>query len=333
MKRQRPNFLRWIVTAVLLLITVILAIQFVEFGEVITAVRGASPGWMLLASLLLLIGMLLFALRWRYLLSGKPGVLECFHAANIGHILNIVVPLRAGEVARILVLGSGERVAVAEVTASFLVERIYEQALRVALLLLAVSAGSLIEISGLTLLIAFSLILLAFAMLSWAANRREQLIERLPPLLSRLPGLTASRARRLLSRSLDGLSAIASPGRSVFVLLFSLVIAAVFWGVHYLILLALPLQLTVAEQLAISLGALALAPPSAPTQPGIYQVAIVAPLALAGFDSTSLTSFALLAQTLQVVWMGIFGIWGLNQTGFSARSLLSRDSLQSELPG
>jgi len=61
--------------------------------------------------------------------------------------------------------------------------------------------------------------------------------------------------------------------------------------------------LTASSWAALSFGVLFIAPPSAPTQPGIYHAALVAPLALLGFDRAGLTAWAVLLHLQQMLWM------------------------------
>jgi len=70
---------------------------------------------------------------------------------------------------------------------------------------------------------------------------------------------------------------------------------------------------------------LALSPPSAPTQPGIFHASVVVPLAAVGFDEVALTAYAVLLHILEMVWMIGLAIVGLAQTGLSVGSMLQPD--------
>lgn len=267
-------------------------------------------------------GMVVYALRWRLLLADKPGRLVAYHASNIGHMFNILLPLRAGEPARIVYLGSQAHLSVAEATSSVFVERQLEQIMRIAALGGAILFGAGVHISSGSILGAFVFLTIAFGFLFWMVNHRQRVLETWPPNLGRLPRLSEARARKVLAELLDGLSSIASPRRLVLALFGSLVCWSLFWGYQYLSLVALGINLPLIQKLAISLGALALSPPSAPTQPGIFHASVVVPLVAIGFDKTMLTSYAVILHALQLVWMIGMGLWGLSQSDLPGRELL-----------
>jgi len=320
----------WITIGVIALIVVFFAL-FIDLGEVIVQIRHASWRDLAGASGFLLAGMMVYAFRWRLLLADKPGKLVTYHAANIGHMFNILLPLRAGEPARIVYLGTQAHISVAEVASSVFIERQLEQIMRIAALGGAILFGAGVHISFETILGAFVFLILAFGLLFWMVHHRQRVLSAWPPILGRLPRLSEARARQILSEILsellDGLSSISSPERLVIAFLSSLLCWSLFWGYQYLTLAALGINLSLLQKLAVSVGALALSPPSAPTQPGIFHASIVIPLAAIGFDRTMLTSYAVILHALQMVWMIGMGLWGLSRSGFRGRELLNSGQL------
>ena len=85
----------------------------------------------------------------------------------------------------------------------------------------------------------------------------------------------------------------------------------------FLTLLSLEASFPPDQKLSISLGALALSPPSAPTQPGIFHASIVVPLGAIGLNAEILTAYAVLLHVLEMFWMIGFAVWGLIATGSS----------------
>jgi hypothetical protein len=71
------------------------------------------------------------------------------------------------------------------------------------------------------------------------------------------------------------------------------------------------------------LGALALSPPSAPTQPGIFHASIVVPLAAVGYDAGALTAYAVILHLLEMFWMIGLAAFGLLRIGLSPQELIS----------
>jgi hypothetical protein len=140
--------------------------------------------------------------------------------------------------------------------------------------------------------------------------------------LGHLPRVTEKQARGMLAGFLEGLSGVTSARRLSLAFLWSMLTWLCFLGFHYLALSALPGTFVRAQILPVSLGSLALAPPSAPTQPGIYHASIVAPLGLLGYSAAPLTAYAVLLHALQMTGMIALGAWGVGRLGVSYRSAL-----------
>lgn len=297
---------------------------FVEWAVVWRLLQTAVLHYLLLASGLLVGGLWAYAVRWRVLLANQPGRLHTFHAANIGHAGNIIIPARAGEALRIVVMGRSEAVSLTTATSSFVVERLFEQVMRLAALGGAVVYGVGLAVTPGTVLGGFGFVALALAGLAWLLRRREAVLARGPVWLARLPRVTEAGARESLTDLLDNLTAVSEWRQLALVTFWSLAAWALFWGFFYASLLALGDVFPTSARLAVSLGALALSPPSAPTQPGIFHASVVAPLTAVGFAAEALTAYAVLLHLLEMLWMIGLALWGLAQTGLTPRTLLSR---------
>ena len=305
---------------------VALFVWFVDVAAVGEALKTADFPLLLRAALCLILGLLFYAVRWRLLLGGKPSLRRTFHASNIGHAGNIIVPARAGEAMRIVVMGQSGSVSYTEATSSFVVERLFEQLMRLLALVAAVAVGAGIELSPSSLLSGGAVLVLAFAAIQWLIRHRERVLAGGPGWLAKLPRITEEGARRSLTDLLDNLTAVSNPKQLALVMGTSLLAWGFFWGFFYATLLALPGGILPSEQLAVSLGALALSPPSAPTQPGIFHLSVAGPLAAVGFDEVALTAYAVLLHILEMVWMIGFASWGLAQTGLSVRAMLGQEN-------
>ena len=303
---------------VLLVIGAIVAlfVWFVDLAAVGRTLKTADFPLLLLASLFLILGLLFYAMRWRLLLGNKPSLQQTFHASNIGHAGNIIVPARAGEAMRIVVMGRGGVVSYTEATSSFVVERLFEQLMRLLALVAAVAVGAGIELSPGSILGGVGVLVLTFAGIQWLIRHREGTLARGPSWLAKLPRVTEDGARHSLTDLLDNLTAVSEPKQLAQVLFTSILAWGFFWGFFHTALLALADGIKPADQMAVSLGALALSPPSAPTQPGIFHASVVVPLAAVGFDEIALTAYAVLLHILEMVWMIGLAFWGLAQAGY-----------------
>lgn len=196
--------------------------------------------------------------------------------------------------------------------------------MRLLALVAAVAVGAGIELSPGSILGGVAVLVAAFGGIQWLVRRRERVLARWPAPFATLPRITEDGARRTLTDLLDNLTAVSEPKQLAKVMGSSLLAWGCFWGFFYATLLALGQGFPPGERLAISLGALALSPPSAPTQPGIFHASVVVPLAAVGFGEVTLTAYAVLLHILEMIWMIGLALWGLAQTGLSVGSVLQQ---------
>lgn len=299
----------------LVVLTLIFFALFVDFRAAAAQVRAARPGYLAFASGALLAGLVIYALRWRWLLDNGPSWWRSFDAANLGHAVNLLLPLRMGDAARIVVLARDGQPPLAVATASVVVERLLEQIMRLGALGGAIALGLGVAASPVTVIGAIVLIGLVLAALVWLRRRPAQVLCAVSRLGRRVPRLHEAAVGQMLTEFQQGLELAGTPGRLAVALAFSAAAWICFWAFGALALCALPTAPEGGRLLALSLGALALAPASAPAQPGIYHAAIVVPLAVAGFGETTLTAYAIVLHALLMAWMLALGLVGLIRSG------------------
>lgn len=326
MEKRRFKQNKWAIAGLLVVIVLIgiAFVLFVDWRAVAQVLQTADLHYLLLASLALVAGLFVYALRWRLLLANKPTWSFTFHVANVGHAGNILIPARAGEPARIIMMQRGSPVSITEATSSFVVERLFEQIMRLVTLSGAILYGVGLRASPATVAGGIGFLVMAFGVIAWLIYRREMVLAKGPRLLAWLPRVTEEGARGWLHDLLANLANVSAPRRFLLVLLWSFLLWFCLWAFFHLTLLALGNDFLPEERTAVSLGALALVPPSAPTQPGLFHASMVAPLAAAGFGAERLTAYAILLHIIQMIWMIAFALWGIGRTGFSPRTLLGK---------
>ncbi len=301
----------WLGAGGLLLITGALLAIFVDLGAVAAQLQAAKGRYLLAASAALLAGLALYALSWRWLMGNQPPVGSVWHAANVGHAVNLLQPLRLGEAARVALLARAGAVTGGGAASSVVVERLLIQVMRTAALGGAIVFGVGLPVSPVTVGGAAAFLAAAFGSILLLRRSRAAILRRGPTVAARLPRLTEARARAILTNLFDGLEVAATPGRLAAAMTLTVGSWACFWAFHALVLMALPEAFSVEQLLALSLGALALAPPSSPAQPGVYHASVVAPLVVVGFSETTLTAYAVLLHALMMAWMLGLGALGL----------------------
>ncbi len=146
-KKNKRNIWRTLIVAAVIIAIIILFALLVDLQVVAQHLLTADLRYLIAASIALILGLVAFAIRWRALLDNKPPLLVTFHAGNMGHAGNILLPFRAGEAIRIFVIGSSKTVSLTEATTSVVVERLFEQLMRLITLAVAILVGVGIEIS------------------------------------------------------------------------------------------------------------------------------------------------------------------------------------------
>jgi glycosyltransferase 2 family protein len=320
--RQQFEWKTVAATAVIAIIFFIFAL-FIDWREVWAQLRQADYGYLLLASLLLLIGLVAYAVRWRLLMRNLPSLRRTFHASNIAHAGNTFLPARAGEAARIIAISNSDNVSKTEATTSFVVERLVEQFMRLLALGLAISLGLGVEPSATSIGGGIVILVAAVLLTLWLVNNRQRVLKRGPRLLGRLPGLTLVRAERGLTDLIVNLDRIATPGQFLQVMVWSFIPWAFFAGFHYFTLLALGDIFGEANLWLIALGTLAFCPPSAPTNPGVYHAFLIGPLLALGYGSEPSTAYAVMLHIVQSFWTLLLALWGMTRMGLSLRELFS----------
>lgn len=284
---------------------------FVDLDEVGNQITQVDYRFLVAAWVAFAAGLSFYALRWRVLLANKPGFLRTFDACNVGHMLNILLPLRAGEPVRIVMIARSPNVTIPESVSSIVIEKQIENLMRIGAFVGALFLGLGLEFSPLTGLASLLLMILVVAGLILMLRYREQILESWPKSLARIPRMSEEKIRQILKDFFDGLSALQNIRLLGFAFLWSLMIWGSFFVFQFLTLIALDTELSLFEQISISLAVLALAPPSAPTQPGIYHASVVAPLGAIGLETTGLTAYAVVLHIQEMVLMTAFGIVGV----------------------
>ena len=305
----------------------ILLLFFVDLDQIVQQLHEADWRYLALACLLLTVGYLLYALRWHLLLKHRPAYGETFHASTLGNLLNMLLPMRPGEAARIYAINRTGTAGIGEVTSSIIIERLLENIVRIAALCGALLFGFGLKFSGATLLGLVLFMLASLLVLVWMTRRQESILARWPVLLGRLPYLSEDSLRHTLAELFTAMQHMASPRSLGIGLLTSFLTWSFFFGYHYLVLLALNLHLAPEQMMLLTFGSLAIVPPSAPTLPGIFHAQVVLPFAALGIAGSDLTAYAIVLYALETVWIVAFGAWALIRSGSPLGDLFKRSKL------
>jgi uncharacterized membrane protein YbhN (UPF0104 family) len=98
----------------------------VEWNQFVHAFKSVNYGWIVLPLLLLWLGVVFRAWRWKILI--KPlgydvSLLSCYHALSIAYLANLAFP-RIGEMTRCVIVNRGDKVPFQPLVATVITERI-----------------------------------------------------------------------------------------------------------------------------------------------------------------------------------------------------------------
>ena len=297
------------------------ALRDVQFADVGRVLASANVPLLLLATVVATSTFPTRAMRWRPILASVVPRLPfapLWRAVAIGFMINNVVPVRAGELARAYVL-THERpdVPFAASFASLAVDRLFDAFVVIALMLLATLdpvfpsgtpvAGYTVMrwagVSGAIVLVAIA----AFGALTWFPERVERLFE---AIAGRVAPRIELRGVAFIRSFTSGLGVLRHPGRAAAVLLWTILHwtlnAKAFWIGFRALGVQAPLSAGFFLQGLIAIG---IAVPAAPGFFGIFEALGKAGLGLYGVDATSAVSWAIgyhLATFVPITAIGAF---------------------------
>jgi len=282
--------------------------------------REVRYGYLLPCVALLMAGLAVRALRWRGLLADGLSLGRAFSIMNIAYLVNGVLPLRLGEVARVaLVVRAASRVAVPQTIATIVVERLLDLLAVVILLSLALVGGRVPQELRLVGASSAALALLGFGLLIVLAMHPAWAQSILAWWVARLPVLRRWPLARWLGQFLDGLQPLAQPSALFMALLWTALAWALSVWAGYVLMYALYEQADLATTaLYIAAAAFAIALPAVPGNVGTYEASILLALTAMGyaFDGRAL-AFAVLVHAVNVFVHVSTGVVGFIAEGLS----------------
>ncbi|MFN3466839.1 MAG: lysylphosphatidylglycerol synthase transmembrane domain-containing protein [Candidatus Brocadiales bacterium] len=312
-----------------------LFLRNIDWARVGMALREAKYFYVLPGVLVFFLVYVLRVLRWRSLVSEVKRVsfVNIFSATAIGFMANHLLPARAGEIVRTVVLGKKEDMGMATVFATIVMERLLDT---MSLIILAIGVFALIpslhdstnpnptpqEIqdshfllqleSGVGILgVVCALSLFFFIFLDLYTERVMGTINRL---LSFLPRNLKERLMKILESFVLGLKVLKSVRQVVWLSVLSigmwfLAVA----GVYVIGYLSFGIKIPFAGMcLVVVCTSLAVALPQAPGYIGVYHLAVLKSLELFHVETSVAQSFAIVmwvANLFVTLALGSFFLW------------------------
>lgn len=323
-------------------IVIVLIAGQIDFPLLWESLRTANYVWLIPASTVTTLGLFTRAIRWRVLLGGRLEIWRAFHVLNVAYLLNGLLPMRLGEVARAWLASRGEDgVPIFRSAGTVVVERLLDLLAVAVFIAVGLTVGPMPEALRTTGLLTGFAGLGGFLFLILLANRRSWATAIFNAVMGILPvtrtGTLRDRLAAALEHLLDGLQPIARPAS----LLAALFWTAVSWFLSFvtgllLMLVFYPAADAVATLLFIASASFAVALPAVPGNIGPYEGSILVAMGALGYTDAAqgmatATAFALVVHASNLGVNAVLGIIGMLAEGVTFGQITQRaEAAQSD---
>ncbi len=321
--RRWPHWRIWAGIAVsgVLLWLALRGVDWSHLGKVFMTVSWPSCG---IAALFLLANLIVRAVRWRVLLTPvcRLPLFDVFAYSEIGYMANNLLPLRAGEFIRAILIGHRHSVSKSAVLATIAVERVLDILSLLAFVLLVALFMPMPQVVRRSILVAEIVAILAVATL-WVVSRLEKRTERLLDRISVfIPRLLRARVVNIVVAFARGLQSLRSGQRMLSLIAISLLAwVLVLFEILFILDafdLALPWYAGTFTIVVLNLG---IAIPSSPGFVGVAHYLIVLALSFFAVSQTEALGVALVTHGLGFVLNVVLGLAFLWRENIAFRQL------------
>jgi hypothetical protein len=314
---------RWLPGVVISSIAVYLMFRLANWQDVGSAMASINPLVLAASAGFTLLFLATRAMAWRTILERKATFSQVFWGLNVGYLLNNLLPLRAGEIGRAILVGQTTGLGMMHVLSTIVIERAFDLAFAAGLMLstlpLALGMESARPVSIITLILVITGLTLMYLM----ARFNEKVHGWMNIIGERIPAV-----KRLVVPQLDallrGLSVLVKPDQ----FLLCVIWIALSWtmGVlnYYVVILSFspgaPLWWGAFVDAVLAMG---IAIPSAPAAIGIFEGALAGALSILGVDTSIGIAYGIVMHFMQFIITGTLGFIGLARAGKSLSSFFS----------
>lgn len=277
---------------------------------------------------LIALQMYLRGVRWRYLLPSDRSVSTrtLVDSIMVGNLASSLLPLRAGEFVRPLLLSLQSSYSFPTGFVSVVIERFFDLSAVlisfgiVSLLVKDIPAWVVQGASALSVLAAGLLIFIALGALLPALIKRVTFFG-----LSIFPVKIRVPLENFSLNLLEGATVLRAPSRLFGVLFYSLIVWLVTFASYYSFFWLFDMPPSFMQAVVITVFiALAVAAPSAPGFIGVYQIGCIAAFTLFAVPIELATAYALISHLIQYVTTIVYGGYALSRTEWSLADLTKR---------
>jgi len=327
----KENWKRVLPGLVISLVALVIVFSLLDLRKFWKALLQADVRFLLAGGFLSFVWLIIRGVVWRTLLQNKTSFHHSFFTVNEGYLLNNILPLRLGEIARAFLMSRKANLNFWQIIPSILIERALDLAIAAGLFLCTLPFVIGVSWAKQAAIATGIVVLAGLGMIFILARNRQRVLDWIDRLSERSNNVKKLAGRRVIA-FFDGL-AILTDGR--------LFLKALGWmglnwltGIlqYYLFLRAFfPQPGLLWALFALGIGALGIAAPSSPGAIGVYEAVLVGALVVFGLDASQSTAFALSMHVISYLVTGLLGGYGLYKDGESLSGLYLRlGKLKSE---
>ena len=281
-------------------------IALFDLGQVSRSLMRADPGWMGLASAAFLISFLARSLRWKLLITPMK-TLPFGQVRDVlwtGFMVNSLLPARAGEIARPLILwkvaGTSRRGGLASVG----VERIFDGLVLVSLISLLAYLFEVPRWARNMGHITTAVLVAALIVVVWLAFHHRSFFATGERALFFLPARWRRKILGFFERFVEGTQSLRDPRLVLGVLAVTLTVWSLELVVYHSVLRAFDIQLPFwAAGLALTVTNFGIAAPSAPSAVGVFEAACSGAVIALGLDPELALAYAIGVHLMMFFWV------------------------------
>jgi glycosyltransferase 2 family protein len=314
-KRRRSHLLLNVATVAVTVVFSYIALSDIDFHEVWRALRSCDWWWLVPALIAFGLGDVARALRWRSLFAPgrRPPAGTTLNATMIGYFYNNIMPARAGEVARVVVLTRRSSAPLVETVGTIVVERLYDLIAILAIFFVVqpwlppVSWFKAAAIAALVLALAVASVVVVLVVYG------ERPLRWLLRPLGRLSLFSGERLERTLNELVYGLSGLRNRRVAIEAFLWTILAWMLTALCAYFVSVAFHLHLPFAcgVLVAVAVG-LSMILPSPPAALGVFEGAAILALKAYGLPKSTILPFALVLHAVNFVPFVLVGAFLLH---------------------
>jgi len=297
---------------------IILLFYFIDFGEAFRAFSQVKPLELFIVFILNFVVILFKSMRWQVLLDPRPRLVVLYLTNLIGFMANTILPARAGELVRALILGKKENISKTTVIGSAALDRIFEgigMFILLVIMPLIMDTPDWMKKGTLGFIIFFSILLIGLIL--FMKVNPDTIIKYIP-----LSHKTNTFLKGVLEKLQKGFEAINNIKTSSIATILSLLGWIVQVLMIHFVILSFGIHISPLAALMTLLSVnIAIMIPAAPGSLGTFELAVVLALGFFNIEKSLALSIALTYHFIQLIPVTIAGAISIPLMGMKFKDI------------